>query len=237
MSSKIEVSRELADRLTSKASCIRREAMKELRILLAAPVVERQDHVAEVEREFDNDCGHVHLLQDLPDGTKLYAAPPELAELQATIARLKAENERLQATCDGLDSQNDALADEIERLKAEDSEMQAELGRVQCKSNEHFRRAEALADEIERLKAGQRESPFYISAADWNTLVRDDMEIASVRVSRTRRNVFTEQLFTSQPAPVSEEMTRLLTRARIYARGEFRDEIDACLDKVKEMNQ
>lgn len=43
---------------------------------LAAPVVERQDHVAEVEREFENDCGHVHLLQDLPDGTLLYASPP-----------------------------------------------------------------------------------------------------------------------------------------------------------------
>jgi hypothetical protein len=36
-------------------------------------------------------------------------------------------------------------------------------------------------------------------------------------------------LYTSPPAPVAHDMVRLLTRARIYARGEFRDEIDACL--------
>lgn len=41
-------------------------------------------------------------------------------------------------------------------------------------------------------------------------------------------------LYASPPAPVADDMVRLLTRARIYARGEFRDEIDACL---KELNQ
>lgn len=35
-------------------------------------------------------------------------------------------------------------------------------------------------------------------------------------------------------APVADDLVRLLTRARIYARGEFRDEIEACL---KELNQ
>jgi hypothetical protein len=36
-------------------------------------------------------------------------------------------------------------------------------------------------------------------------------------------------LYTSPPIPVADDLVRLLTRARIYARGEFRDEIDACL--------
>jgi|GEM_PF-3267828 len=38
-----------------------------------------------------------------------------------------------------------------------------------------------------------------------------------------------EQIWSSPPAPVADDLVRLLTRARIYARGEFRDEIDACL--------
>ncbi|MNO03552.1 hypothetical protein D3C81_2242960 [compost metagenome] len=38
----------------------------------------------------------------------------------------------------------------------------------------------------------------------------------------------------SPPAPVADDLVRLLTRARIYARSEFREEIDACL---KELNQ
>ena len=45
---------------------------------------------------------------------------------------------------------------------------------------------------------------------------------------------WTVPLYTSPPAPVADDLVRLLTRARIYARGEFRDEIDACL---KELNK
>jgi DnaJ-class molecular chaperone len=66
---------------------------------IAAPVVEHQP-VAEViatggphDRE---DRVLVELQAELPPiGTKVYAAPPELAELQATIAQLTAEIERL----------------------------------------------------------------------------------------------------------------------------------------------
>ena len=78
MTNKLEISRELAAILADEHAPFQQlmAAKARLRELLAAPVVERQDHVAEVEREFDNDCGHVHLLQDLPDGTKLYTSPP-----------------------------------------------------------------------------------------------------------------------------------------------------------------
>lgn len=41
----------------------------------------------------------------------------------------------------------------------------------------------------------EHKAPFYISLDDWNLLVRGDVEIASVRVSRTRRSKFTEPLF------------------------------------------
>ena len=41
----------------------------------------------------------------------------------------------------------------------------------------------------------------------------------------------------SQPAPESSELVQLLERAKVYARGPFLDEINACLDKVKELNQ
>jgi len=43
-------------------------------------------------------------------------------------------------------------------------------------------------------------APFHISVDDWNLLVRGDVEIADVRVSRTRRSKFTEPLFSHPPA-------------------------------------
>jgi hypothetical protein len=38
------------------------------------------------------------------------------------------------------------------------------------------------------------------------------------------------------PAPVSVELVKLLERAKVYARGPFLDEINVCLDKIKELN-
>ena len=122
MSSKIEVSRELAERLTrgkpgsswDALADDRLDATEELRAILAAPVVERQPD-AYIVQAFDED-GHLRsrslhwqaleVFKDMRDykewigvlraqETPLYTAPPELAELQATIERLTAENERL----------------------------------------------------------------------------------------------------------------------------------------------
>jgi hypothetical protein len=92
--------------------------------IFAAPVVERQP-VAWMYLERSEDGYEYRPLFShqkwlvLPDGfyeeSPLYTDPPELAELQATIARLTAENERLKS--ESFESlYNDAI-DEIERLK------------------------------------------------------------------------------------------------------------------------
>lgn len=48
---------------------------------------------------------------------------------------------------------------------------------------------------------------------------------------------FDTPLYTHHPVATNDNLIRLLTRARIYARGEFRAEIDACIDKFKELNK
>jgi hypothetical protein len=111
MSSKIEVSREKLESLIAKVYGEKPgnpdDELDELRALLAAPVVERQprawlymntnmgnelsfQRLDHFYRPYTNTGEH-----DYVKGVALYTAPPELAELQATIAQLTAENERL----------------------------------------------------------------------------------------------------------------------------------------------
>lgn len=84
----LSVDRELLERITRpqlkrRDETVRRRAITELRALLDKEVdgdshapKHQGEPVAEVEREFDNSPAHVHLYQDLPDGTKLYAEQP-----------------------------------------------------------------------------------------------------------------------------------------------------------------
>ena len=125
MTNKIEITRELAEHLLHcgrTSSFITPNMTAELRALLATPVVERQPKGAILRfREYvgkgqgGRDLWHdwtewstgtveyaKSKLEQVKDLTNvqfeaewLYTAPPELAELQATIARLTAENERL----------------------------------------------------------------------------------------------------------------------------------------------
>jgi len=66
----------------------------------------------------------------------------------------------------------------------------------------------ALAPAFERKEPL---APFYISVDDWNLLVRGDVEIASVRVSRTRRSIFTESLF-AHPSALQSTIAQLQAR-------------------------
>ena len=105
---------------------------KHIEKMIATPVVERQPFAwsykeyvwvtglggsvwrDKLEREApDTDAA------DVKEVTALYTTPPELAELQADIARLTAENERLRQlpTRNALIKERDKLKDEIERLK------------------------------------------------------------------------------------------------------------------------
>lgn len=59
------------------------------------------------------------------------------------------------------------------------------------------------AQRIADLERGRGEAPFYISAEDWNVLVRDDVATARVRICKANRGPFTEPLYASPPAPVA----------------------------------
>lgn len=58
-------------------------------------------------------------------------------------------------------------------------------------------------------------APFYISGDDWNLMVRDDVEIADVRVSRTKRSKFTEPLFANAPEVAALQSTIAQLQARV----------------------
>ena len=131
MSSKIEVSRELAENLlalatTHNTSDWSSELCGALHTLLAAHVVERQPVVTILQPDPYDERGGAWMssqdlrrLEALPVGTKLYAAPPELAELQATIAQRDAlMNRAVQAwaaaeTINDMDSAMAALRDAL----------------------------------------------------------------------------------------------------------------------------
>ena len=101
-----------------------------------APVVERQEplllghlyRIAEDQIEIEI-VGDPHI----KDGMEVFTAPPELAELQATIARLTAENEQIREAYKGYSSKLvvDALNAEIERLKGGQGEAVAFQSSVQ----------------------------------------------------------------------------------------------------------
>jgi uncharacterized small protein (DUF1192 family) len=87
----------------------------------AAPVVERQP-AAELLVEFFEHGPMATIKWFTPSSfehgtTKVYTAPPELAELQATIAQLTAENERLKDEATSQYAKRVAVVEEIERLK------------------------------------------------------------------------------------------------------------------------
>jgi hypothetical protein len=290
MSSKIEVSRELADRLTSKASCIRREAMKELRILLAAHVVERQpveteewvnprpicdsisDELAlevfqkrmilKMEKSSRNGRHgwqsftqdqlnkmlHTHLAKGDPVdvanfcmmldalGMRTFAAPAELAELQATIDHLRndLEGTRLLAA--------DQLL-KINRLTAENERIQ----RVADNYSALLMDANA---EIERLKAGHGEPVYQVRTHGsdcWEDISGESLEMCKCQPEEYE----VRKLYTSQPAPVSVvlpiasdfyvevfKMYGFGPQNLCMLNGKDLERIwNACLDKVKELNQ
>ena len=234
MGSKIEITRELAERLalpmerTPEYLLDHRDALDELRVLLAAPVVGRQPlsvwegampesngksnftvilHSGDLTEgicvyrseypdraRYEADCFR-HLIGDLafPEKpficdydadahsgyVKPYTAPPELAELQATIAQMTAENERLTR----------------------------ENGRVNKSWHGMKRDLDISKADVERLKGGQGEPVALI------TVTEIDREYPS-----PGRNVYVTWLNGADVA--------LSTGDKLYA----------CLDKVKELN-
>lgn len=151
----------------------------------AAPVVERQPVPVmklEAERLLCGDgeyavsfvkSGWLDECRKTGGSFLLYTAPPELAELQAAVARLTAENERLTG-----------MLAEWDRSK---------LGRALLENHE-------LKAEIERLKGGQGEAVAWIKPDVLATLRKDECCYAFGGQNPKGTLV---PLYTSQPAPVS----------------------------------
>jgi hypothetical protein len=231
MSSKIEVPRDLLEALLNADSVEQHEGIdRELRAMLAAPVVERQpveielgsppvEHMAWLLDKVVNPGAYPQKvlheqIRSTLDVIGKHTAPPELAELQATIAQLTAENERLQMMLD----------EETDRVKiAIDIQQKAIGGR------------DKYAAEIERLKGGQGEPVAW--AANSNLAEIADGALWSGTLWGKKNPPMLEErtpLYTSRPILVLPERKATIAFGEPDIRGEA---WNACLDKVKELNQ
>lgn len=195
MSSKIDgVPRELLERLQSQTELS--NDWDEVQALLAAPVVERQepDYQLPAHARGDKWYGFGYcdfssgedksrlidylkdLLDDVPE-EPLYTAPPELAELQATIAEEKKWRESAEG---GWREANKVIAMQREKLDAQEAE-------------------------IERLKGGQGDPGAWIIQR--GSIIEGMTGQRSVQLDRPSNECIrahdVEPLFTSQPAPVA----------------------------------
>jgi predicted nucleic acid-binding Zn-ribbon protein len=169
----------------------------------------------------------------------LYAAPPELAELQAELTRYKSLFEQAQKTIDRVNALHQKkmastfseLQATIDKLKAENERLQEAHEHVCTNYNKVSYASEERGKEIERLKGGQGEPVAWLNVATGHVTTSP---VVVMDWDDEKEQV--QSLYTSQPAPVSSELVQLLERAKVYARGPFLDEINACLDKVKELN-
>lgn len=161
----------------------------------------------------------------------LYTAPPELAELQATIAQLTADYRELSVENDRLLDVACTAEAEVERLKGGQGEPVAFIVgnryRTQAGETVRFVRVHNEGTDYETMEDEQGINRY--TRRDFGRVTGSDHEYSDPRN--------TPPLYASQPAPVSAELVHLLEHAKIYARGPFLDEINACLDKVKELNQ
>lgn len=222
MNNKLEISRELATEILQILLLDEWEQAAPLAAILAAPVVERQPvqilqasyHWQDIWVDVDQD-EYVKRAMD-PHSYKVrmvYTAPPELAELQATIARLTAENERL--TSEPVLSALAKMLTEA-RMKIVDRDL-----------------------EIERLKGGRGEAVAWFTEDHLTDKSATTYDVG-VSVMWAVKGWPVTPLYTSQPAPVSVVLPE--RKDAIYVIGSAYDDglcegWNACLDKVKELNQ
>jgi hypothetical protein len=207
--------------------------MIERRMTGAAPVVERQptgqwripvngdwfygSHAqcvrerAEYESTFtdlDREEAGAVVPEQIHSGT-----PPELAELQATIARLTAENERLASRVVVVEKYEDECLRLLREAEAERDHLKAE---------------------IERLKGGQGEPVEAI-------LLSDCVELNHKAYGAGYFSTEVVKLYTSHPALVSAALPERLEQPPEYCSNRridaYTEGWNACLDKVKELSQ
>lgn len=212
----VTMSLELAERLDCGRNLkVALDSLNELRAALAAPVVERQPDAELLVEFFEH--GPMATIKWLtpssfePGATKVYTATPELAELQATIARLTEQKERLTANLKIRDR-------ELEVAAEYHSDLQVELG---------------------RLKGGQGEPVAIDDNVEFEKWWMSTPILRKQKIQIAQEAWFARAKLASQPAPVS-----VVLPLREMFHGEMDNpEIDfnkgwnACLDKVKELNQ
>jgi len=200
--------------------------------------------------------GNLHMMvdasgyQDIMACTAhLYTAPPELAELQATIARLTAENERLarrdqmlaEVGCEYCGGSGHVSRIDGEYLGVCDQCPSYELN---CTKHER----DQLKADIERLKGGQGEPvAWQLDVEGYKTVTLDNYQRALSEKEHFHgrgRTAVIRNLYTSQTAPVSLLLPTIMsTEDGPHYSDNRASELgylagyNACLDKVKEMNQ
>jgi uncharacterized small protein (DUF1192 family) len=186
---------------------------------IAAPVVERQP----VDAILLENCEEV-TVQDYGRGyfatddcvAQLYTAPPELAELQATIARLTAEIERLKTVNSDLLLGGEIVDKMCEEIMDERDQLKTEIDRLKSESFESL--YNDAVDEIERLKGWQGEAVAVVidERAAFEADVLSQCPGADVERIGDGRNFY-------RNLHVQEQFIGWMARA--------------CLNKVKELNQ
>ncbi|MNU38967.1 hypothetical protein D3C71_276510 [compost metagenome] len=264
-----------------------RNTIREAVALLAAPVVERKSEGKRerfqkwvlaiehpvlgfldghwLERGDDREGYANEYVQGLWVAYKEFSAPPELAELQATIAQLetklsnalnldferRTEIERLQR-----EEKNDAIA--YKAAIEKQAELRAELEHT---GHDHYllrNENGQLQAEIERLKGGQGEPVAYVLYKDGEIDWDQEIIISNTGGDEPNGRFEWRPVYASQPAPVSsinenaafedwrkEQIASLVRMGYPDAAKAFRDlgsvqwagwQARACLDKVKELN-
>lgn len=158
-----------------------RAAAEELRALLDAPAVERQEPVARCRQSPVRKYLSVELLRThMKDGDLLYSAPPEVAALQSTIARLEARIAELESEEPEWSAMQQRLGDENAQLRSRVDELESGRGEPVAWSFREYVWATGLGAHVWREKL-EREAP--------------DLEETDFRDL--------EPLFTAPPAPVA----------------------------------
>jgi len=245
MSSKIEIDRDAllaaANQLSNWGKTVTAAPLWEV---LAAPVVERQPVVwvdPAVLKFPENEKQWVRIAGSLAENRTngytlpLFAAPPDLAELQAgepdpsSWPSLKAAYDEAQAAIARLTAERDQYS----RMYDSASGALCSIG-VVLNVEEEEQSVSACLEAIERLKGGQGE------AVAWMALNRDGFPEKCLKSDPEGFPVYR-----SQPAPVSV----VLPERKEYPDAPEQESYDdihscgevygwnACLDKVKELNQ
>lgn len=220
------VSRELLERLNNltrwhfgnETECV------ELRALLAAPVVERHQHEWDI-----NEHGTATVCSIC--GIRSSAAPPELAELQAENVKLRERISKRLIDLTNMRNGRDELQAEIDRLKGGQGEA------VELEGDGFYfasGQPAPVAIVVEETQTTLGFLKFDFSGSRYHppatTVVRKAI-LLDLNVTKDTK------LYASQPAPVSVVLPERKCISSTYTVYNPAIEWNACLDKVKELNQ